>query len=95
MVKLIKYSSTQATAIFFFSADLTSELLKWKLDFFVVVVNSLKLSVFARFAKEQEKKSNSIGLIRATFILIPKRHTKRGQKCHSVRIIDIVAQHSA
>lgn len=53
MVELIKYSSTQATAVFF-SADLTSELLKWKLDFFFV--KSLKLSAFARFPKEEEKK---------------------------------------
>lgn len=57
-------------------------------------VKLLKLSAFARFPKEQEK-SNSVGLIRATYILIPKRHTKRGQKCYSVRIIDIVAQCSA
>lgn len=57
-------------------------------------VNSLKLSAFARFPKKQEK-SNSVGLIRATYILIPKRHTKGGQRSYSVRIIDIVAQRSA
>lgn len=60
---------------------------------FFFFVNSLKLSAFARFPKEQEK-SNFLGLIRATHILIPKGHTKRGQKCYSMRIIDIVAQHS-
>lgn len=65
-----------------------------EIRFFFFFVKSLKLSAFARFPKEQEK-SNSVGLIRATYILIPKRHTKRGQKCYSVRIIDIVAQRSA
>lgn len=50
----------------------------------------LKLSAFARFPKEQEK-SNSVGLIRATYILIPKNTHIKGQKRYSVRIIDIVA----
>lgn len=61
---------------------------------FFVCVNSLKLSAFARFPKEQEK-SNSVGLIRAIYALIPKSHTERGQKCCSVRIIDTVGQRSA
>jgi hypothetical protein len=61
---------------------------------FFFFVNSLKPSAFARFPKDQEK-SNSAGLIRATDILIPKRHKKRGQKCYSARIIDIVDPHSA
>lgn len=61
---------------------------------FFFFVNWLKLSAFARFPEDQEK-SNSVGLIRATYILIPRRHTKRGQKYYSVRIIDIVAQRPA